>query len=271
MSPDGRDDGTQIGTTLRDARRRMGLEVREVEDRTKIRARYLRALENEDWDTLPAPAYIRGFLRTYGQVLGLDGEMLADEFRRRHGEGTAPSGPSPSEPLLSERRRPTDRRPSRGLLIGGVIAAIVLLLVVLGTFGSGEDEPGVQVPPDGKSTKAKGSGSKSKGKNKGGDGNGSGPAPLKKENATLLTKTGIDVCLIAGSDKALIDGQVLPANTEEQFKDESKRYRLDLRTPGAVRFHVGKENRRLEVDAPASFEADSRGIREIDYKGPSCP
>ncbi len=61
--------------------------MREVEERTKIRARYIRALENEDWETLPAPAYVRGFLRTYGQLLGLDGEMLADEFRRRYGDG----------------------------------------------------------------------------------------------------------------------------------------------------------------------------------------
>ena len=83
MSPgDGR---IEIGATLRDARRRYGMEVREVEERTKIRAKYIRALENEDWETLPAPAYVRGFLRTYAQMLGLDGEMLVDEYRRRYG------------------------------------------------------------------------------------------------------------------------------------------------------------------------------------------
>jgi len=71
-----REDGRiEIGAALRDARRRYGMEVREVEERTKIRAKYIRALENEDWATLPAPAYVRGFLRTYGQMLGLDGNL----------------------------------------------------------------------------------------------------------------------------------------------------------------------------------------------------
>ncbi|TFG72018.1 MAG: hypothetical protein E4H22_03440, partial [Solirubrobacterales bacterium] len=60
MTPDGT-GRIEIGAALRDARRRYGMDVREVEDRTKIRAKYIRALENEDWETLPAPAYIRGF------------------------------------------------------------------------------------------------------------------------------------------------------------------------------------------------------------------
>ena len=88
-----REDGRiEIGAALRDARRRYGMEVREVEERTKIRAKYIRALENEDWATLPAPAYVRGFLRTYGQMLGLDGEMLVDEYRRRYGDAEAAAG-----------------------------------------------------------------------------------------------------------------------------------------------------------------------------------
>ena len=58
------------------------MDIKEAEERTKIRTRYLRALEAEDWEVLPAPAYVRGFLRTYGQILGLDGEALADRYRR---------------------------------------------------------------------------------------------------------------------------------------------------------------------------------------------
>ncbi|HKJ36963.1 MAG TPA: helix-turn-helix domain-containing protein, partial [Solirubrobacterales bacterium] len=132
----------EIGATLRDARRRFGMDVREVEDRTKIRARYIRALENEDWETLPAPAYVRGFLRTYGQMLGLDGEMLADVYRRRYGESTAPGGPSASEPLLSEPRGPSERPRSRApLIVLGVIAAVVVFLLVLSLFG-GDEDPG---------------------------------------------------------------------------------------------------------------------------------
>jgi hypothetical protein len=64
---------------------------------------------------------------------------------------------------------------------------------------------------------------------------------------------------------------VLQAGTEEPYEAASKRYRLDLRSPGTVRFTVGKTGERLEVSEPASFEADSRGITEIAYKGPDCP
>ncbi|MGN6167506.1 MAG: helix-turn-helix domain-containing protein, partial [Solirubrobacteraceae bacterium] len=71
-----------IGSTLRDARIRARIDIAEVEARTKIRAKYLRAIENEEWDLLPGPVYIKSFLRTYGDYLGLDSRMLVEEFKR---------------------------------------------------------------------------------------------------------------------------------------------------------------------------------------------
>src|ERR1700752_144365 len=73
-----------IGSTLREARMRARIDIIEVETRTKIRAKYLRALENEEWDLLPGPVYIKSFLRTYGDFLGLDSRLLVDEFKRRY-------------------------------------------------------------------------------------------------------------------------------------------------------------------------------------------
>ena len=61
-----------IGTTLREARIRARIDMSEVEARTKIRAKYLRAIENEEWDLLPGPVYVKSFLRTYGDFLGLE-------------------------------------------------------------------------------------------------------------------------------------------------------------------------------------------------------
>ena len=138
--------GPGIGPTLKDARRRAGMDVKEAEDRTKIRARYLRALEAEDWEVLPAPAYVRGFLRTYGGVLGIDGEALADEFRRTYEEpGVISAAP---EPALRDRRlpgpsrAPGSRPPSRGRLIAAIAVGIVALLVILAILGGGgDDEP----------------------------------------------------------------------------------------------------------------------------------
>src|SRR5207247_268593 len=53
-------DGLRIGEALFRARTGQGMDVRTAEERTKIRIKYLRALESEDWDGLPSPAYTRG-------------------------------------------------------------------------------------------------------------------------------------------------------------------------------------------------------------------
>src|SRR5438105_3759567 len=73
-----------IGTTLREARIRARIDMSEVEARTKIRAKYLRAIENEEWNLLPGPVYVKSFLRTYGDFLGLDSRLLVDDFKRRY-------------------------------------------------------------------------------------------------------------------------------------------------------------------------------------------
>jgi cytoskeleton protein RodZ len=65
-----------IGATLREARMRAKIDINEVETRTKIRAKYLRAIENEEWDLLPGDVYVKSFLRTYGDFLGLDSRPL---------------------------------------------------------------------------------------------------------------------------------------------------------------------------------------------------
>jgi cytoskeleton protein RodZ len=264
MSPEVPPSRTSIGATLRDARRRYGLEVREVEERTKIRARYIRALENEDWETLPAPAYVRGFLRTYGQLLGLDGDMLADEYRRTYGEGPAATGAAPPEPLLSERRRPGDRQPpSRGVIIGGIVLGIVVLIFILGLLGGdGGDETGT-----GDAGKAAKSAKQDGGKGKG-DG-GDGKPDLGPEKAVLETKTAVEVCLVGDGKEALIDAQQLQEGDTEEF-DGYELYRLDI-GPGDVTFTVAGDTEKIAVTEDSSFEADSTGIRQIDPAGPECP
>src|SRR5260370_27384544 len=77
-----------IGPTLREARMRARIDISEVEARTKIRAKYLRAIENEEWDLLPGSIYAKSFLRTYGDFLGLDSRMLLDEFKNRYESGS---------------------------------------------------------------------------------------------------------------------------------------------------------------------------------------
>src|SRR5205085_6930964 len=73
-----------IGERLREARMRQSLDISEVEIATKIRAKYLRALENDEFSMLPGGTYVKSFLRTYAEHLGLDAQLLVEEFRAQH-------------------------------------------------------------------------------------------------------------------------------------------------------------------------------------------
>jgi cytoskeleton protein RodZ len=128
----------EIGATLREARMRARIDVSEIEATTKIRAKYLRALENEEWSLLPGPTFVKSFLRTYAEALGLDGKALVEEYRRSQEH----QGDGPGEPIVpsGERRRSRSPAsgPSRGYIIAvGSILAVIVLLVVLLLAGSG--------------------------------------------------------------------------------------------------------------------------------------
>ena len=96
-----------LGSSLAGARLALGLELRDAERETRIRTRYLAALEDEDFDALPGDAYAAGFLRTYADYLGLDADAYVEELRRRRGT-RLPSAGRVITPV--ERRRPSLRR-----------------------------------------------------------------------------------------------------------------------------------------------------------------
>jgi cytoskeleton protein RodZ len=127
-----------IGSTLREARMRARIDISEVEAQTKIRAKYLRAIENEEWDLLPGPVYAKSFLRTYGDYLGLDSRMLVDEFRRRYEGGAADHDfrPVASRPPRERDRRPYPRRTPSWLPIAIVVVLVVVVLGVVGTLSN---------------------------------------------------------------------------------------------------------------------------------------
>ena len=77
----------EIGNSLREARLRQGLDFAEVEQATKIRGKYLRALEDEHFEQLPGQTYVKGFLRTYADYLGLEGQLYVDEYNSRYVTG----------------------------------------------------------------------------------------------------------------------------------------------------------------------------------------
>jgi cytoskeleton protein RodZ len=129
---------------LRESRMRQGLDISDVEARTKIRAKYLRALENEEWGMLPGSTFVKSFLRTYAEALGLDPHLIVEEYRVNHEEPdeielqpfSAPPGAG-REPLRIRRPGP----PSPGLLLAVVVVGVLAFLIILGSSGNDDDEP----------------------------------------------------------------------------------------------------------------------------------
>ena len=109
----------EIGNSLREARLRRHIEFADAEHGTKIRGKYLRALEDERFELLPSHTYIKGFLRSYAEYLGLDGQLYVDEYNSRFvvGEEEAPVARPPRARRAGEARGPArveHRRPRAG-------------------------------------------------------------------------------------------------------------------------------------------------------------
>jgi cytoskeleton protein RodZ len=192
-----------IGATLRQARDRRRIGLSEVEAATRIRSRYLRAIEAEDWDGLPGDVYARGFIRTYASYLGLDGERLAEEHRRRPG-ATASVGEVPVAAVDSAtvRTGPPIRSRTRSLVVatavvGVLFGAVVAIGLVTGDDATVEGRRTGTVPP--------------------GEANSPPPALAGLPGLTLeLTATAeVWVCLLDDGGGELVDGQILVAGAEE--------------------------------------------------------
>jgi cytoskeletal protein RodZ len=133
-----------IGSSLREARLRQDLDFPELEERTKIRPKYLRALEDERFDILPAPTYIRGFLRSYADVLGLDGQPFVDEYNTRFAV-LEEDAPVRSRRVPVQRRAGGARESRIAVLALFAITVATALVIAAWRFGGpeGENVPGL--------------------------------------------------------------------------------------------------------------------------------
>ncbi|MBA2462903.1 MAG: helix-turn-helix domain-containing protein [Actinobacteria bacterium] len=133
----------EIGRSLHDARLRQQLDFPELEHSTKIRAKYLRALEEERFEVLPSHTYIKGFLRSYADSLGLDGRLYVDEYNSRFVMGED-EVPVQARRVPAARRRKSERRESGMVLLALTLIGVFTALVIAAWRFGGAEDPGVR-------------------------------------------------------------------------------------------------------------------------------
>ncbi len=214
---------------------RARIDVSEIEAKTKIRAKYLRALENEEWGLLPGPTFVKSFLRTYAQALGLDGKALVEEYRLHHerpSEGML-------EPIVSTpQRRPT--RPgagsSRGYMIavsviGVVIVALIALLIAGGSSSTNTAGTSTGAAKQGRASSSK-HGSRGAGARR-------GTASSTIVALSLKPIAVVYVCLIGDDGRKLIPGiDLQPGKSTPTY--HARRFEITLGNSAVTMFVDGR-------------------------------
>lgn len=112
-----------VGYRLKKARQRGGLTLDQAEEETKVRIKYLQAIESDNWRIFPNRVYVLGFIRRYARFVGYDEEKILAEFKREFGEYR-------TQVKKPQKKRWIDEVVITPKLLVGVISAIVVLSVV---------------------------------------------------------------------------------------------------------------------------------------------
>ncbi len=235
---------------------RARIDITEAEADTKIRGKYLRALENEEWRLLPGPTFVRSFLRTYADYLGLDGRLLVEDFKLRYEHGD-----SEPQPISSQGRAPRDgrrrapRSPAgaargRALVVGGLLVALVAGLFALGR-GSGDDA------------------------NRGGAGTNVAPTQARPAPAagvatlTIEPTRSVYACVRGADGRVLVDGVLQPAGKSGELRSRGLRVTLGS---GSALLVVNGERRELpRSDGALGYEVTTSGLRRLSAASrPRC-
>ncbi|HEY0391673.1 MAG TPA: helix-turn-helix domain-containing protein [Solirubrobacterales bacterium] len=246
-----------IGNIFREARNRRKIELAEVEAATRIRVRYLRAIENEEWDVLPGGVYTRGFIRTYASFLGLDGERLAEDYRKSV-EGSRRS-PMPEPAAASSARLPPRRWPvlrASWIAVAAVLLVAVLAIIVIPGGGDGNDgavSRGEAVRNDRPRHQGR-------------------PQPAHHGvSMRLAASAEVWVCLLNANGKALVDGQILETGAEEgPFHSGS--FTVSFGNGEVSMLIDGREAEIPATSSPIGYSIDSSGsLTELDEgERPTC-
>jgi cytoskeleton protein RodZ len=234
-----------IGETLREARMRQRLDIADVEDRTKIRAKYLRALENEEFGMLPGPTFVKTFLRTYAEMLGLDPHVLVEEYRagfEREDEIDQPFGP----PAVAGRDRRHGPRIGPGSLVLLVLVGIVAVLVAIGLASDDDGGPDQATAPETRATETKAKAQ---------------PPPPRPRRVTLRVSpaTPTYVCVDRGAGTAVVFEDTI--DRPQTFR--GKRIRVNLGKRDVQLRMNGKAVPVTPGPDPVGFVFTPRGTREL--------
>jgi cytoskeleton protein RodZ len=255
----------EIGDSLRDARQQRKVDLFEAETHTKIRAKYLRALEEEEWDLLPGPTYVKTFLRTYAEFLGLDAKLLVEEYKQRF-ERPTPQELTPFSTNLGSRRE--RRRASGPVISPGVVVGVCFLLLVGALAALGilwPDNSG-----DGPTTRATPAATPKA---------SATPRPARRRKAAPATvrlqirpTAAVYVCLVSRAGKRLIPGQNLAAGENPTFR--GSRFRVTLGN-GNVTLRYGTRSFDVPDSVPAGgvgyeIRPTGRPRRLSGARRPSC-
>jgi cytoskeleton protein RodZ len=244
-----------IGETLRTARQDAGVRLDEVERTIRIRNRYLEALENEDWGVLPGEAYVRGFLHTYADYLGLDGAALVDEYNRR---GGAPEPEHPAEVPFDPGRASGDRFVRRAIpFMAAIVGGLAILFVVLAITGGSEKNDAGRDHKGGK----------------GGEKTTSTTTTTStptQASVTLRPTGTVWVCLVDHSGKPLVNGETLASgDARGPFKDRDMELTLGN---GEIKIELnGKQVPIPSASEPVGFSLTAQGAKSLSSSArPSC-
>jgi cytoskeleton protein RodZ len=243
----------EIGNSLREARLRQGLDFPEIEQATKVRPKYLRALEDEQFDILPGQTYVKGFLRTYAEYLGLDGQLYVDEYNSRyvHADEETPLR-TRSASSLGGRAGPQFES---SVVLVAIAAIGILTLLVFAAWRFGSDTPKTGIPDF--STRPPATKPKTN------------PAPQRTARApraklTISAVSGSSVVEVYGGSlagKQLFKGTVEDGHSIRFVKN--RRYILRMGSPGNLKVVVNGDFADLPAAGPVTFAVSANSIRRI--------
>ncbi len=248
-----------IGATLREARTRQRIDISEIESETKIRAKYLRALENEEWDLLPGPTYVKSFLRTYAEALGLDGKLLIEEYKLGHEHLSDVEMQPIRPPGARDMRRRRRTGSGRGWAVAAVVAALVVALYFLGRSGGDDEAPsGATLPPVATQTTATTRTTRT-------TSTASEESPRRRRRLARLqiVPTGpVYVCLRRSGGDAVVNGRILQSGSRQPTY-RSRRFRLLLGN-GEARLRINGRTRSVpSTGSPLGYEITPRRVRAL--------